>query len=228
MKTIHMNKKIYKDFINGLIASINNNYDSVADAFENHYDWPEIDPVRSEICKCIICGFYQAAITLTNHLLESVLKKALIIETSFKNKTEQNNIANVFDDASAHFAKENLYNNIEHAHKVGLITDIEKDTLHNFRDNYRNAFSHADPQKTFSGISIPAKMFTTKDLDDPEEFFKRVFTDNPNITLSAESNVIVQGLIQSIKAEQQATQYFLTIDEVIRSIYSKLFDNKKK
>ena len=106
-----MNKKIYTDFINGLIASIKNNYDSVADAFENHYDWPEIDPVRSEICECIICGFYQAAITLTNHLLESVLKKALIIDTSLKNKTEQNDIANVFDDASAHFAKENLYNN---------------------------------------------------------------------------------------------------------------------
>lgn len=222
-----MNSKNHTEFIERLHSNIYNNYDSVAYAFENNYGWPEVDPVRSEICECIICGFYQAAITLTNHLLESVLKKALIIAISVKNKTEQNDIVNVFDDASAHFAKENLYNNIEQAYKVGLITDAEKDTLHNCRDNYRNAFSHADPRKTFSGISVPAKIFTTKDLDNPDEFFKRVFTDKPNIALSAENNVIVQGLVQSIKAEQQATQYFLTIDGVIRNLYSKLFDDKK-
>ena len=222
-----MNSKTIRDFIEQRQSNIYNNYDSIAYAFENHYDWPEVDPVRYEICECIICGFYQAAITLTNHLLESVLKKALIIDTSVKNKTDQNNIANVFDDASAHFAKENLYNNIEQAYKVGLITDAEKNTLHNCRESYRNAFSHADPQKTFSGISIPAKIFTTKDLDNPEDFFKRVFADKPNTSLSAENNIIVQGIAQCIKAEQQATQYFLTIDGVIRSIYSNLFDDKR-
>ena len=110
---------------------------------------------------------------------------------------------------------------------MGLITDAEKNTLHNCRENYRNAFSHADPQKTFSGISIPAKTFTTKDLDNLEDFFKRVFADNPNTSLSAENNIIVQGIAQCIKAEQHATQYFLTIDGVIRSIYSKLFDDKR-
>ena len=222
-----MNPRSYKDFITELDTNIHNNYNSLAKALENEYGWPEVDSVRSEVCKCLICGLHQAAITLTNHLLESVLKKALIIEESAKNKTAQSDITNVFDDATAQFASKNLYENIEQAYTTGLITEEEKETLHNCRKYYRNAFSHADPQKTFSGISTPATIFTTKDLDNPEEFFKRAFTDKPNVTLSAENNVIIQGIVQSIKAEQDAVNYFHTIDGIIRNICSRLFDTSR-
>lgn len=224
-----MNQTILENFIEELNANIRNNYDTVADVFENEYGWPEVDSVRSEICKCFICGLYQAAITLANHLLESVLKKALIIDESAKNKTEQSDITNVFDDATEKYANKNLDFTINQACRKGLINKEEKNILHGFREQYRNAFSHADPQKTFSGISIPATIFTTKDLDNSEEFFKKAFTNKPNVTLSAENNVIIQGLIQSIKAEQEAASYFLTIDGIIRDLCSKLFDvNRNK
>lgn len=224
-----MNQTILENFIEELNANIRNNYDTVADVFENEYGWPEVDSVRSEICKCFICGLYQAAITLANHLLESVLKKALIIDESAKNKTEQSDITNVFDDATEKYANKNLDFTINQACRKGLINKEEKNILHGFREQYRNAFSHADPQKTFSGISIPATIITTKDLDNPEEFFKKAFTNKPNVTLSAENNVIIQGLIQSIKAEQEAASYFLTIDGIIRDLCSKLFDvNRNK
>lgn len=224
-----MNQTILENFIEELNANIRNNYDTVADVFENEYGWPEVDSVRSEICKCLICGLYQAAITLANHLLESVLKKALIIDESAKNKTEQSDITNVFDDATEKYANKNLDFTINQACRKGLINKEEKNILHGFREQYRNAFSHADPQKTFSGISIPATIITTKDLDNPEEFFKKAFTNKPNVTLSAENNVIIQGLIQSIKAEQEAASYFLTIDGIIRDLCSKLFDvNRNK
>ena len=224
-----MNQTILENFIEELNANIRNNYDTVADVFENEYGWPEADPVRSEICKCLICGHYQAAITLTNHLLESILKKALIIDESAKNKTEQSDITNVFDDATEKYANKNLDFTINQACRKGLINKKEKNILHEFREQYRNAFSHADPQKTFSGISIPATIFTTKDLDNPEEFFKKVFTDKPNVTLSAENNVIIQGLVQRIKAEHEAVHYFLAIDGIIRNLCPKLFDaNRNK
>ena len=224
-----MNQTILENFIEELNANIRNNYDTVADVFENEYGWPEVDSVRSEICKCLICGLYQAAITLANHLLESVVKKALIIDESAKNKTEQSDITNVFDDATEKYANKNLDFTINQACRKGLINKEEKNILHGFREQYRNAFSHADPQKTFSGISIPATIITTKDLDNPEEFFKKAFTNKPNVTLSAENNVIIQGLIQSIKAEQEAASYFLTIDGIIRDLCSKLFDvNRNK
>ena len=219
-----MNQTILENFIEELNANIRNNYDTVADVFENEYGWPEVDSVRSEICKCLICGLYQAAITLANHLLESVLKKTLIIDESAKNKTEQSDITNVFDDATEKYANKNLDFTINQACRKGLINKEEKNILHGFREQYRNAFSHADPQKTFSGISIPATIFTTKDLDNPEEFFKKAFTNKPNVTLSAENNVIIQGLVQRIKAEQEAVHYFLAIDGIIRNLYLKLFE----
>ena len=219
-----MNQTILENFVEELNANIRNNYDTVADVFENEYGWPEVDSVRSEICKCLICGLYQAAITLANHLLESVLKKALIIDESAKNKTEQSDITNVFDDATEKYANKYLDFTINQACRKGLINKEEKNILHGFREQYRNAFSHADPQKTFSGISIPATIFTTKDLDNPEEFFKKAFTNKPNVTLSAENNVIIQGLVQRIKAEQEAVHYFLAIDGIIRNLYLKLFE----
>ena len=219
-----MNQTIFDNFIAELNANIRKNYNTIARAFENEYGWPEVDPVRNEVCKCLICGLHQAAITLTNHLLESVLKKSLIIDESAKNKTEQCDITNVFDDATKKYANKNLDFTINQACRKGLINKEEKNILHGFREQYRNAFSHADPQKTFSGVSIPATIFTTKDLDNPEEFFKRAFTDKPNVILSAENNVIIQGLMQSSKAEDEAMDYFLTTDGMIRNLCSRLFD----
>ena len=224
-----MNQTIFDNFIAELNANIRKNYNTIARAFENEYGWPEVDTVRNEVCKCLICGLHQAAITLTNHLLESVLKKALIIDESAKNKTEQCDITNVFDDATNKYANKNLDFTINLACRKGLITKDEKELLHKFREQYRNAFSHADSQKTFAGIKIPTNIFTTKDLDNPEEFFKKAFTNKPNVTLSAENNVIIQGLVQRIKAEQEAVHYFLAIDGVIRNLYLKLFDaNRNK
>ena len=55
-------------------------------------------------------------------------------------------------------------------------------------------------------------------------FFKRAFTDKPNVILSAENNVIIQGLMQSSKAEDEAMDYFLTTDGMIRNLCSRLFD----
>lgn len=218
-----INQTIINNFISELNTNIRKNYNTIAEAFENEYGWPEVDSVRSEVCKCLICGLYQAAITLANHLLESVLKKALIIDESAKNKTEQSDITNVFDDATEKYANKNLDFTINQACRKGLINKEEKNILHGFREQYRNAFSHADPQKTFSGISIPATIFTTKDLDNSEEFFKKAFANKPNVTLSAENNVIIQGLVQRIKAEQEAVHYFLAIDG-IRNLYLKLFE----
>lgn len=219
-----INQTIINNFISELNTNIRKNYNTIAKAFENEYGWPEVDSVRSEVCKCLICGLYQAAITLTNHLLESVLKKALIIDESAKNKTERGDITNMFDDATKKYANKNLDFTINQACRKGLITKDEKELLHKFRERYRNAYSHADPQKTFSGVSIPATIFTTKDLDNPEEFFKRAFTDKPNVILSAENNVIIQGLMQSSKAEDEAMDYFLTTDGMIRNLCSRLFD----
>ena len=60
------------------------NYLLVRDAYRTEYDFPELDPVRHEIAPCLVFGLPQAAITLTNHLLESLLKYSLIYDHAIK------------------------------------------------------------------------------------------------------------------------------------------------
>jgi len=89
-------RKKYTDEVNEIIKSrfefINRHYPSIRKAYQNHYDWPELDPLRHEICICITFGLCQAAITLTNHLLESLLKLALIIKCGDKVKQSEDDI----------------------------------------------------------------------------------------------------------------------------------------
>lgn len=59
----YMNQTFFERFIEELNANFSKNYSSIAEVVDNEYRWSEIDSVRSEICKCIICGFNQAAIT---------------------------------------------------------------------------------------------------------------------------------------------------------------------
>jgi len=81
-----MNDLRIRQFIDELNTNMSSNYQIVADIFNTGYGYPELDPLRDEICKCIICGLHQASITLTNHLLEASLKKCLAIKYSIENR----------------------------------------------------------------------------------------------------------------------------------------------
>lgn len=51
-------KKKYIDEINVILSErliqIKNNYPQVREAYQNTYDWPEIDPIRHEISLCLM------------------------------------------------------------------------------------------------------------------------------------------------------------------------------
>ena len=74
------------DIIVGCEADMLKNYPQVITAFKTCYNLPELDPVRHEISLCLIFGLYQAAITLTNHLLESMLKYGLTYHHAINNR----------------------------------------------------------------------------------------------------------------------------------------------
>ena len=75
-----------KNFIDNLNSQISINYEIIKDIFNSQYDYPALNPLRDEICKCFICGLYQSTITLTNHFLEKSLKFCLGIKYSIENK----------------------------------------------------------------------------------------------------------------------------------------------
>ena len=47
-------------------GEIISNYPLIQDLYQNYYNMPELDPLRHEVCLCLILGLNQAAITLTN------------------------------------------------------------------------------------------------------------------------------------------------------------------
>jgi len=205
-----------RHLINEINSNLIENYSSIKDIFNNEYGWPELDPVRDEICKCIMFGLSQAAITLTNHLLESSLKKCLIYKYTIDNKKDidEKKIETIFKNGIDKFdnSKSDLSKSINAACTNGLITKKQKMILHDFRERFRNSFSHASSQKTFGDMKIPAKIINSIDQVD-----KQI-----NNEISVKDVPIIQGIVQSIISSKLCIPYFREVDEIIREMFLKL------
>jgi len=219
-------KKAIIDEMNSIIrerqSTIGRNYLRVRDCYRKEYGLPELDPLRYEITLCLTFGLYQAAITLTNHLLESLLKYALIYHHALQKQQEQQRIEGHavealiewLSEGKSLYADKNLDHTINRACTLGLITKEQKNKLHNIRQTFRNAYGHADKGKTFGEAAIPAEAvrFTG---DQAVRDGKR---EVPLADL-----LIFQGVFQAIYAEKDAVPYYLFIDNLARQIIAKLF-----
>jgi hypothetical protein len=198
------------------------NYPRVRDAYVTQYVFPELDPLRSEISLCLILGLYEAAITLTNHLLESMLKYALIYRYAKGNQRSSpptaggatRNVVDWLAEGNKLYADRGLGDNINAACRKGLITKAQKKLLEKFRVTFRDAFSHADKMKTFGDAttSVTALHAESNTLvaSQPEQVRLAAF-------------LFGQGVFQVALAQQNALPYFLKIDAVARHILAKLF-----
>ena len=215
------------DEVNEIIQSrfefINRHYLSIRDAYHNTYEWSELDPLRHEICICIMLGLCQAAITLTNHLLESLLKYSLIILHGRKKKQKEEeikgravtSIVEKYKEVIERYGNANLDTTINCACTAGLISKEQKKILHDFREKFRNAYSHSDKIKTFGKNTIPVSCVRLEN-----EKFVQDEKSEPEIS----KLLIGQGLYQAMTAQNDAPKYFLYIDNLVREIRDKLFD----
>jgi len=198
---------------------IERNYLQIRTQYLNSYNLPELDPIRYEICKCLFVGCYQAAITLSNHLLENSLKTFLIYHDLINKKTSSVELFyGEMKISSNKFNDKNLNETIDMIFNCGLIDDNQKIKLHEFRNNYRNAFSHADKKKTFGSEKTG---FTTVGLKNGEIIVKGTHETNKAEML------ITQGIFQAIKAENESISYFTYIDSIVRHVINKLDELKK-
>lgn len=194
----------------------------VAYAFENEYGWPEMDTLRHEVCLCIAFDLNQAAITLCNHLLESLLKYSLIYFHSIKNEknvslgnTEIIALMAAFTEKGIKkYGDMQLNRTIDEAHGFGLIDDAERGMLHQFRHDFRNAYSHSDKQKTFGGIAVPVQSAKIGS--------EQIITGIPVEAKIAELPII-QSIAQAMKAAEDAPYYFLYLDELVRRLKKRVF-----
>lgn len=215
-----MDKNFKGKVIEAVVSNMHKNYDLIADVLETEYGFPALDPVRYEICLCVICGFNQAALTLTNHLLESALKKFLILHDSRTNTRKSCELSSVFADATDKYANKGLNDIIEYAYACGLIDDREKELLHDFRKAYRNPYSHANPKQILPSRPFPIKLVHKDEIDVAD--FKKFF-EAPNTEVNPQDFLPIQGILQVIKAESCAKDYFLKVDEIVRRVYTRLY-----
>ncbi len=214
-----------EQFVNELNVCISNNYKVIKNIFNIEYDYPELDPLRDEICKCIICDLHQAAITLTNHLLESSLKKCLVMKYSITNKQDNIKIEDVFRNGIKKFDKLDLYDTINRACTQGLITKEQKRLLKKFKDDFRNPYSHASVTEIFKNTTVKGKSLSLKKDESAERLIERIFDNSLDKQLNVSDILPAQGIIQVIMARQISTPYFSEVDKIIREMLAKLKPN---
>ena len=197
---------------------INRNYLRVREAYQTEYGWTNLEPLRYEISLALILGLYQSAIALTNHLVESVLKNALIFHHSKDDIGKREGVVAAFVEGSAvarkKYGRANLYENIKAAAEADLITEEERQWLLFVKDRFRNAYSHADKEATFGDTTAPVQGV-------------KLEGNRLNIVEEAEPRLaemlIGQGLAQAFSAEANAVDYFLDADALVREIMPRVF-----
>ena len=223
-----MEKSRIELFIEELNSCILQNHESIKDIFNAKYGYPELDPIRDEICKCIICNLHQASITLTNHLLESSLKKCLIMNYSVANKQTDATIENAFKKGTEQFDKLKLDETISRACTQGLITKEQKKMLKKFKDDFRNPYSHAEATKIFKDTTVIGKSISLTKDEEPEKFLERIFDNSTDNQLNVIDILPVHGIIQIIIAKQISVPYFKKVDEIIREMLLKISKPNRK
>jgi len=176
----------------------------------------ELRTTTFEITKCLILTLDKAVITLTNHLLERLLKLALINDEIGLGTVPVEKWDSVFGDANAKFGSKNLSSSIDLCKKHDLITEAEKDFLHNYvRELMRNGFSHGDSSKIL--VSVPDKSIGLMGcLDEPLELKQFEFSQKLFPALQS-------ALIDDF-AKLNAPFYFKFVFDLIAKIENKLIE----
>lgn len=200
---------------NEFTESLNTNFSKQSKYFEYQpYLFTELKSPVFEINKCLILGFNRAAITLTNHLLERLLKLALIFN-------EVGIAPKPIEEWNQSYAKPNktynsyqLWESIKDCKKANLITENEETLLKTrVKDIIRNGFAHADPSKILK-----------ESEEDTEVFYGDLsnISDLKSINLKHKSIPMMQSINIEEFAKQNAADHFEYIYELIKNIEKRL------
>jgi hypothetical protein len=199
-------------FINHATTKTKLNFSKVEKYTSYSFDLPEFDSLIYEISYCLMIECYQSALTLTNHLLEKLLKYSLIYKNVINKAVDDLNILNEkYEEFIDQYGSLKLEDTINRCCSLRLITKNEKKVLKIFKDKYRNSFSHADIKETFGTISVPITMGNFQ-------------TGKITTQLVKVSNFIfLHGLIQAMIAEEVAPKYFDYVYNILYRILNDIF-----
>lgn len=218
----HFTEKINHILKERLIGA-SQTYSMIKDAFEISYEWIEMDILKHEVCVCIIFSLNQAAITMSNHMLESFLKCALGYKRSIqdgrlnKSFSDMNVLTDVLSKSFEIDGRKNLSETINRSCTLGIITKEDKKELHKYRESLRNSYSHAEKRKIHENKKIPVQLAEVND---------KTGIQMKQASSQQISNMpFIQSLAQLEHAKANAIPYFLFIDKLIRKAKPKVFSN---
>lgn len=212
-----MNKDVFEK---SFIEKLNSNFPELGKYFDFKLEiFCEFNTLLFEINKCLILELNRASITLTNHLLERLLKLALIENETGIGPKPLEKWNELFDKPNKKYGSIDLGNSIEICKKKGLITKKEKDLLFDIiRKLMRNGFSHADSSDILSGLPDDTPMFQGN-LQNP--------TAKPKeINLNQKIIPAFQAIQMEGFAKDYAKPYFTFVYNLIFKIEGRLKKNK--
>lgn len=128
-------------------------------------------PILKEICTCFYLKNNMAAVTLTNHLLESAIKFALVYkEGNGKTFDDPRTMDTLFEEECKMYMGEDLGNNIKTLYNKGMITVPQKDRLIHLKNLYRNPYSHASNNAL---VNMASQKIVYADLSNPSYIEER-------------------------------------------------------
>lgn len=213
-----------EDEINELISErvrdVGQTYPKVRQAFKIPYNWPEIDILRYEACVCIIFSLNQAAITITNHMLESFLKYAISYKQSiendeFKKADDISRLTEALIPAFEENDSKDLRYTINKSCSLGIITKEQEKMLHKYRVSMRNAYGHAEKQKIHEDREIPIQLASVNE--------KTGIQIKEERTTKILHMPFMHDMAQIYHAKANSIPYFLYIDLLVRESMPKVF-----
>jgi hypothetical protein len=173
----------------------------------------ELQPKFNEIISCIIMESYSASITLTNHVLERLLKLALIIDTVGLDKIKIEDWNSVYSSIEVDkINSKKLNDTINMCKSRNLISEEEKNHLHLLRESIRNGFSHFDPKQIFKD-EIDIKTFTYQASNSKE---KKPFE------LNFKSIPMLQSVYTNLYAKENAQYFFEVVFKLTYNIQKRI------
>lgn len=208
---------IAKQFREELIDNFNTNLNKIGFIFYNEYGKPELDPLRGEISKCLICDLCQASIALTNHLMEKFLKIIVIdadVKQRIKEKVDLNQDVDIFSIYKPSLDKYDgcdLYKTLNEAKERSLLTENQYGRLIDLKNEFRNPYSHAQISKISKDQTVDVAVVNVDSVNNASDIRRVSVVDIP----------IIQGIAQSIQSKVDAYKYFQILDSIIREVLKK-------
>ncbi len=124
---------------------IDQNFDELKKYYDHYLiEMCEINTLKSETLNCLLLGFYTASITSTSHLLERMMKMALIkFETKGLNFSDHEKYNKAVNHAHNQYDHLKLPKTVSLAKNKGLISHDQFKYLNEKAKSLRDAYSHA-------------------------------------------------------------------------------------